>query len=82
MFISGLPLGVATDILRSPLAQTYQEVVQRVVDSVKSKTLLDTIVKNRGLLPCTNHPNNWQNVNQRTPPRPFQGQSHPPFNPN
>ena len=28
MFISGLPIGVATDVLRSPLAQTYQEVVQ------------------------------------------------------
>ena len=50
MFISGLPLGVATDVLRSPLAQNYQEVVQRAVDSVKSKTLLDTIVKNRGLV--------------------------------
>ena len=82
MFISRLPLGVATDVLRSPLAQNYQEVVQRAVDSVKSKTLLDTIVKNRGLPPCTNHPNNWQNVSQRTPPRPFQGQSHLPFNPN
>ena len=81
MFISGLPIGVAMDILRSPLAQTYQEVVQQAVDSVKSKTLLDTIVKNRGLPPRTNHPNNWQNVSQRTPPRPFQGQSHPPFNP-
>ena len=44
--------------------------------------LLDTIVKNRGLPPRTNRPNNWQNVSQRTPPRPFQGQSHPLFNPN
>ena len=82
MFISRLPIGVATDVLRSPLAQNYQEVVQQVVDSVKSKTLLDTIVKNRGLPPHTNRPNNWQNVSQRTPPRPFQGQTHPPFNPN
>ena len=82
MFISGLPIGVAIDVLRSPLAQTYQEVVQRAVDSVKSKTLLDTIVKNRGLPPRTSRPNNWQNISQRTPPRPFQGQSHSLFNPN
>ena len=82
MFISGLPIGVATDVLRLPLAQNYQEVVQRAVDSVKSKMLLNTIVKNRGLPPRTNRPNNWQNVSQRTPPRPFQGQPHPPFNPN
>ena len=53
-----------------------------MVDSVKSKMLLDTIVKNRGLPPRTNCPNNWQNVSQRTPPRPFQGQSHLLFNPN
>ena len=78
MFISGLPIGVATDVLRLPLAQNYQEVVQRAVDSVKSKMLLNTIVKNRGLPPRTNRPNNWQNVSQRTPPRPFQGQPHPP----
>ena len=82
IFVSGLPIGVAMDILRLPLAQTYQEVVQRAVDSVKSKTLLDTIIKNRGLPPCTSRPNNWQNVSQRTPPRPFQGQPHLPFNPN
>ena len=82
MFISRLPIGVATDVLRLPLAQNYQEVVQRAVDSVKSKTLLDTIVKNKGLPPRTNRPNNWQNVNQRIPPRPFQGPSHTPFNTN
>ena len=82
MFMSGLPIGVAMDVLRSPLAQTYQEVVQRAVDSVKSKTLLDTIIKNQGLPPRTSRPNNWQNVSQRTPPRPFQGQPHLPFNPN
>ena len=39
-------------------------------------------MKNRGLPPHTNRPNNWQNVSQRTPPRPFQGQPHPPFFPN
>ena len=48
----------------------------------KSKTLLDTIVKNRGLSPHNNHPNNWQNISQRTSPRPFQGQLHPTFNSN
>ena len=70
MFISGLPIGVATDVLRSPLAQNYQEVVQRAVDSVKSKTLLDTIVKNRGLPPHTNHPNNWQTSAKELHPDP------------
>ena len=28
MFISGFPIGVAMDVLKSPLAQNYQEVVQ------------------------------------------------------
>ena len=71
MFVSGLPIEVATNIMRSPLAQTYQEVVQRVIDSIKSKTLLDIKVKNRGFPPCNNCPNNWQIITQRTPPRPF-----------
>lgn len=82
MFMSRLPIGVATNVLRSLLAQTYQEVVQRAVDSIKLKTLLDIMVKNRGFPPCNNHPNNWQNITQRTLPRPFQGQSHATFNSN
>ena len=82
MFISELPIGVAGDVLRSPLAQTYQEVVQRAVDSVKSKMLLETIIKNRGLTPCHNCPNNWQNVAPKTPPKLFFGQTNPTFDSN
>ena len=71
---------------RCPEVTTGPELSKGSTESSRQHQIKDTFgyysKKNRGLPPCNNCPNNWQNISQRTPPRPFQGQPHPTFNPN
>jgi hypothetical protein len=47
MYYNGLPVSVVADVTRSPSVYTYPEIVQRAIESVKSKELLNTLVKRR-----------------------------------
>jgi Zinc knuckle/Retrotransposon gag protein len=48
MYIDGLPNNVVADVTRSPPVYTYPEIVQRAIDSVRSKELMSALTKKRG----------------------------------
>jgi hypothetical protein len=48
MYIDGLPNNVVADVTRSPPVYTYSEIVQRAIDSVRSKELMSALTKKRG----------------------------------
>jgi hypothetical protein len=48
MYVKGLPMSVAKDVLRPPLVHHYQAIVERATESVKSQELLNALTKIRG----------------------------------
>jgi hypothetical protein len=48
MYIDGLPNNIVADVTRSPPVYTYLEIVQRAIDSVRSKELMSALTKKRG----------------------------------
>jgi len=71
MYLKGLPSSVMKDILRTPLATTYQQTIQQAAESIKSQQLIQSLKQMRGVPqrfpPCMNL---WQNLgNQRNTPR-------------
>jgi len=71
MYIKGLPYSVAKDVLAPPLVHTYQEVLGRAVESIKSQELLNTLSKMRGT-PAKNpfRQGGWQNFGRNQTQRP------------
>ena len=48
MFIKGLPMSVAKDVLSPLLVHTYPQILRRASESVKSQELLNSLTKMRG----------------------------------
>jgi hypothetical protein len=70
IYLKGLPSSVMKDVLRAPMATTYQQTIERAADSVKSQQLIQSLERMRGIpqqfAPRTNL---WQNFGgQRNAP--------------
>jgi hypothetical protein len=56
-FMGGLPRSVLTDVLRAPIPTTYHALKAKAIDAVRSRVLIDTLVKSK---PTARPPNtNW-----------------------
>jgi hypothetical protein len=56
-FMGGLPRSVLTDVLRTPIPTTYHQLKAKAIDAVRSRVLIDTLVKSK---PTARPPNtNW-----------------------
>jgi hypothetical protein len=67
-FMGGLPRSVLTDVLRAPIPTTYHALKAKAIDAVRSRVLIDTLVKSK---PTARPPNtNWfqpRNQQQQQP---------------
>jgi hypothetical protein len=67
-FMGGLPRSVLTDVLRTPIPTTYHQLKAKAIDAVRSRVLIDTLVKSK---PTARPPNaNWfqpRNQQQQQP---------------
>jgi hypothetical protein len=82
MYVKGLPMSVAKDVLRPPLVHHYQAIVERATESVKLQELLNALTKIRGGPQRTNRQGGWQNFgsNKTGGQRPPNPQKAPQFN--
>ena len=85
MYLKGLPLSVMKDVLRAPMATTYQQTIKRAADSVKLQQLIQSLEQIRGIPQrFASRTNLWQNFGgQRNTPRTTpsnQAPPRPPFN--
>ena len=85
MYLKGLPSSVMKDILRAPMATTYQQTIEQAADSVKSQQLIQLLERMRGIPQrFALQTNPWQNFGgQRNTPQTTsltQAPSQAPFN--
>jgi len=71
MYLKGLPSSIMKDVLRAPMATTYQQTIKQAANSVKLQQLIQSLERMRGIPQrFTLRTSLWQNFGgQRNAPR-------------
>jgi hypothetical protein len=78
-FMNGLPKSILADVLRSPTPTTYYKMKEKAIESVRSRVLIDAIIKGKPAK-AQPPPTNWFQTRNQQQQQPQRGNNQPRFN--